>query len=668
MNRMARTTLAAACAMAIFAPCGAQAAEASPASPGSIPTAAFFKPERFTAPVMSPDGTALAALAENAKGRHQLAIIDTADLHNIKAIATFDNVDIYWVMWLDSKRLMFAVTDEQASAWDRDNGGLFAIDRDGQNGMIFGGRVVASAFARPRDGLGSVDRVIADGSGDVVTSLWKWKHLEWSDSYPERYDTRKGRKTPLLTGQIPTGVQEWFTDEQGKVRAAEGVRDAQAFMLVAQPDGTWAERARFPLYGGGTDGVNLLRIATDGQAYATRTLADATGSRAVFRFDLDTGKTDAQPLLSAPGFDLAPQLIENSTTHKVIGARIDTDAPTTVWFDPDMKALQAKVDAALPGMVNRIDVGACGCAKRALVTSGSDQQPPKYYLFDRASGELIAIGSARPEIQARQMAMTDFYRIKARDGMEIPVYVTKPRGKGPFPTVVLVHGGPYMRGWDWLWDPESQFLASRGYLVVKPEFRGSTGYGDKLFRAGFKEWGLKMQDDIADATRWAATQGMADADRTCIAGGSYGGYATLMGLVRYPELYRCGVAEAAVTDINLMFDITWSDASDQYKKFGMPILIGDQEKDAAQLKQTSPIQQAARINRPLLLAHGGVDPRVPVDHAIKLKRALEAHGAPVTWIEYAHEAHGWYDPANRIDYYDRVAKFLDANIGPDAKH
>src|SRR5262249_21293287 len=160
----------------------------------------------------------------------------------------------------------------------------------------------------------------------------------------------------------------------------------------------------------------------------------------------------------------------------------------------------------------------CGCAARVLVTSSSDHQPPLYFLYDRTNETLIPIGSARRDIVPRQMADTDFYRIKARDGNDIPVYVTKPRGQGPFPTGVLVHGGPWLRGWHWDWDPESQFLASRGYLVVKPEFRGSGGYGHTLYINGVRQWGLKMQDDIADATQWAAKQGLADAARTCIAG------------------------------------------------------------------------------------------------------------------------------------------------------
>ena len=665
MNKTRHTALAAAMAVAISAVVhdGARAADASAPATAAPPTSAFFAPEHFLRPALSPDGTSLALLANNAAGRRQLVIADTADLTRLKAISTFGNADIVAVRWLDDKRLMFSVTDEQAAYWDRDSGGRFAIDKDGSNAMLLNGRVVASTFARPRAGMGRVERRLDDGSGNVVVSYWKRKYSEWSDSYPELYDTRKGQSTPILTGQIPLGIQDWLVDGQGHIRAAMGERDAQRFLTVRQPDGTWVERAHLDTYAIGGSDLYVHSIAVDGQAYATQAGSDAARSRGFYRLNLDTGRTDAQPLLNAPGFDIDPELIENQRTHKVVGAHIRTDADSTVWFDPELKALQDKVDALLPGLVNRIDVAECGCAQRVLVTSSSDRQPPLYFLFDRADGKLTPIGSARPDIQARQMAMTDFYRIKARDGLEIPVWVTRPRGKGPFPAVVLVHGGPWVRGWDWAWEPESQFLAAHGYLVVRPEFRGSTGYGGQLFEAGFRQWGLKMQDDVADATRWASAQGLADPKRTCIAGASYGGYATLMGLVRYGDLYQCGVAWAAVTDINLMFDITWSDFPMQYKKYGMPALVGDQDKDAEQFKLTSPIVQAARLTRPLLLAHGGVDHRVPIDHAIKLRRALESRGASVTWIEYTDEGHGWYRPANRVDFYDRMVKFLDAHTG-----
>ncbi|WP_229445500.1 S9 family peptidase [Massilia sp. Leaf139] len=230
---------------------------------------------------------------------------------------------------------------------------------------------------------------------------------------------------------------------------------------------------------------------------------------------------------------------------------------------------------------------------------------------------------------------------------------------------------PYVRGTTWGWDPETQFLASRGYAVLEPEYRGSTGYGAAHFKAGWKQWGLAMQDDIADGARWAVAQGYGDPKRICIAGASYGGYATLMGLVNDPDLYKCGVDWVGVTDINLMYDGHWSflsDLSDQWKQYGMPDLIGDQVKDALQLRATSPIQQAARITAPLLLAYGSNDRRVPIYHGRKFLDTVKPHNKQVEWIEYEDEGHGWRLAKNRIDFWTRVEKFLDKHIGSGAQH
>lgn len=636
------------------------ASAAASTAAAAIPAATFFNRPNMSEPVMSPDGTSLAILVRNVSGRRQLAILPTDNLAGAKVIAAFLDADINWVTWTDDKRLIFRSMDEQGSAAEW-HSVRFAIDSDGENEVIVGGR--GYQMKESHDNLGQFLRTLSTGTGDVAMAYWADQSLAWSDSSPKLFDTHKGLARDAIVGRVPHGVQDWFFDEAGKLRAAQAAEGAETVILAPETDSHWTERARFPLYDTSVKSFDVLRAATDGQLYALRNVGDARGSKGLYRLDERASATDGEPILTAPGFDMDPDLVEDHRTHRLLGAHIETDAPTTAWFDPEMKALQARIDARLPGLVNQVDVAECGCARRVLVTSASDRQPPLFFLFDRSDDTLVQIGSARPGIAPREMAHTSFQRIQARDGQEIPVYVTKPAGRGPFPTVVLVHGGPYLRGWGWLWDGESQFLASRGYLVVKPEFRGSTGYGQQLFLNGLKQWGLKMQDDIADATTWAAAQGLADPARTCIAGASYGGYATLMGLVRYPELYKCGVAWAAVTDINLMFDVHWSDASEEYKKWGMPLLIGDQTADAERLRATSPLEQAARITRPLLLAHGALDARVPYIHASKLRRALESHGAPLTWIEYPDEAHGWYKPETRASFYDRMQAFLESNIG-----
>ncbi len=671
-----RSKLAAAVLAALAWPMAGNTAGTPAAPPSAVPAADFFNFATMNGASIAPDGHAVAILVRNTAGRRQLAVIDTADL-KFKIVASFAEFDIAGARWADSKSLVFSVSDETESAFGQRGSGLYSIgaDGDGMRTLIrFRGESSQTGTMIKSHALDAnmytFGQTLHDGSGDIIVDRWSKTTVlntygsEWTGNVPVRMNVSTG-STSELDGRWPDHVYDWQFDAKGQPRAAMQFKDGQTTLMVRDDAGEWHARSQFPSARRGADDIVLEDIGADGQAYASK-LHGEEGAEALYRYDLATGHSDAQPIVSVKGFDIDSELVEDYKTHKVLGVHYDADAAGTVWFDPEMKALQAKVDARLPGLVNRIDPADCGCAQRVLVTSHSDRQPALFFLYDRSTDTLIPFASARPKIDPRQMADTDFVRIKARDGHDLPVYVTKPHGKGPWPTVVLVHGGPSVRGWHWRWDGESQFLASRGYLVVKPEFRGSEGYGGVLESAGHKQWGLKMQDDIADATVWAAQQGLEDPKRTCIMGGSYGGYATLMGLVRYGDLYRCGVASSAVTDINLLYDIAWSDMGSQAKTYTMPELIGDQVADAEQLKATSPIVQAAHITRPLLLAHGGIDRRVPIVHATKLRSALESNHAPVTWIEYKDEAHGWLKPETRIAFYEQVERFLAANLGPVA--
>jgi dipeptidyl aminopeptidase/acylaminoacyl peptidase len=287
-----------------------------------------------------------------------------------------------------------------------------------------------------------------------------------------------------------------------------------------------------------------------------------------------------------------------------------------------------------------------------------------FFLLDRSTLKLQLIGAARPWIDAASTAEVDFVRIKSRDGMEIPTYITKPKGNGPFPTVVLIHGGPHVRGSVWGFNPETQFLASRGYLVIEPEFRGSLGYGDTWFRAGWRQWGLKMQDDMTDTAQWAITKGLADPKRVAIAGGSYGGYAAMMGLVKEPSLFKAGLNFVGVTDIELLYTIGWSDtAGSTWEKFGMPKLIGDREKDIDQFRKTSPLLLAGQIKQPVFMAYGEDDLRVPLPHGTKLRDALiRAGNTQVEWNQYPNEGHGFLLEKNKVDFYSRMEKFLAKHL------
>jgi len=641
------------------------------AASAALPTVQdFFKPASLVQPVLSPSGKYLAVLSYNERGNRRLVIIDTSDIHKMNVAANFGDGDIQGINWVNDDRLVFWLASEHDSAFLYKGTGLFAVDRTGENLNALISRNwsqddtasrIKSRILMPNY---SFERTLRDGTDDIVIVKGTFVKDELEAEIPLRFNTRSLSIQAIIPGRAPDFAVEWAIDDHAKPLAAIAVEADHMRVILESPTG-WSSVNEFDRFGVGKGRLGFNQVGADGEVYVEAGDGNADQTSSLYRMDRTTGKAAKEPLVSLKGFDFDGNLVEDLKTHETLGVHYVNDAPGSVWFDPDIRKLQEEIDAKLPGLVNTIQLAECGCSSRVVVTAMSDHQPSAYFLYDRESKALMSLGGERPWIAASKMADTDFARFKARDGLEIPVYVTKPAGKGPFPTVVLVHGGPNVRGRTWGFDSEVQFLASRGYLVVEPEFRGSAGYGAALTRAGFKQWGLKMDDDLVDAAHWAAANGWSDSKRTCVMGGSYGGYATLMALIKDPDVFRCGVAESAVTDIQLMYDIQWSDAGDDWKGYGMPEMVGDPVKDAAQFAATSPLKLAAQLKQPLLLEHGGIDRRVPIEHAEKLRSALLSSGKTnLEWVRYDEEGHGIWKPENSYDWYSRVEKFLDAQIGP----
>jgi dipeptidyl aminopeptidase/acylaminoacyl peptidase len=310
-----------------------------------------------------------------------------------------------------------------------------------------------------------------------------------------------------------------------------------------------------------------------------------------------------------------------------------------------------------------------------LVHSVSARDPGRVWQFDeRAQGKdaLRPLSVAMPGIPITRMADKSLEQLRARDGMALPVWVTRPPpgapGAAPPPAVVLVHGGPWVRGGHWRWEAMTQFLASRGYVVIEPEFRGSAGYGLRHLRAGFRQWGRAMQDDLDDALRQLQDRGWAG-PRACLMGASYGGYATLMGLAREGSAYHCGVAWLAVADLPLLLEGSWwvrDDASGVAREISLPERVARLPEDAAFVAAIDPVRQAANIRAPLLLAYGDEDRRVPLAHGERLRDALRRAGREPEWVVYPGEAHGWRQEKNQIDFARRVEAFLARHLPPRA--
>lgn len=385
---------------------------------------------------------------------------------------------------------------------------------------------------------------------------------------------------------------------------------------------------------------------------------------AIYTYDFAKGAL-GQRILAHPKVDLeyseegeGIQPIYSPVGHHMVGLMVQAEKPEVYWLNDAWANAQAMADKALPGTINQLSGDPKG---RLLVGAFSDVDPGHYYLLDVSKKQIEDVLAPQPWIDPSQMSPMQVYHYVARDGLDIPAYLTLPKGRPAkdLPLVALIHGGPYARD-EWGYNPEVQFLANRGYAVLQPEFRGSIGFGWKLFTGGWKTWGLAMQDDITDGIESLAKQGIIDKKRICIMGASYGGYATMMGLVKDPDLYRCGINYVGVTDIKLMYDVTWSDFSDSpWQRYGMHELIGDPQKDSAQLDATSPIKQAAKIKAPVLMAYGSEDRRVPVIHGQKMRDALEKNKVPVEWMVMSGEAHGWLKEESNYQFYGAVERFLD---------
>lgn len=622
------------------------------------PLADFFQRAQMDGAELNPGGTRLALRVGGGGGRRRLVVLDLSNMKSTP-VATFKDADIYQFRWVNDERLAFNLVDESSAPADqRFAFGLFAVDADGQRFK----QLAQREHVWVKDNVGTeqlpwntfmIDQRGAQRGDEILVG----QPQEWEGgaSFHKllRLNTVNGLATELDT---PPRSYGWLLDAQDQARIALTeradkrslhLREGEAWTLLREGDKFSDE---FEPQGIGPDG-SLYVCALQGQDRV-----------ALYRYDLTERALQAKPLLALAEFDvLRPELLFDE--QRLLGVRLVADATTTVWFDAKAKALQAAVDARLAQTSNLLSLPRRGDSPWVLVRAFSDQRPMQYLLFHRDSGKLTLLGQQQPQIDAAQMGSMDFVHYKARDGRTIPAYLTLPReAKQPLPLIVWVHGGPWVRGTSWRWQNEVQFLVSRGYAVLQPEFRGSVGFGQSHFKASWKQWGLAMQDDLADGARWAIAQGIADPKRIAILGASYGGYAAMMGLVRDPELYACAVNWVGVTDLDLMYGAHWSDIGKDAKRYGLPLVLGDRQSDAKLLHAQSPVHRAAEITRPVLMAYGRVDRRVPIEHGERLRDALRGKNAQLEWVVYDKEAHGWSQIETELDFWGRVERFLARNL------
>jgi dienelactone hydrolase len=667
------------CGMALVLFFGAVGWPASSLAAAPVPPSAedFVQLPLIDNVVISPSGRRMALLVPGPNGRIRLGVMDLDPVSEPRVVASFGDANVKSVWWVNDDRLLFEGFQDGAVIRSG-GGGLFAVDHDA--GQLQ--QLIAWSHHTERENSRIVSRVLPygwffhsvvdDGSDDifvqkqVLNAVGDVVELQLS-----RLNTRT-RSIQSLNFGIPQGTRHWLLDASREPRAVVTLRNSVEAVHWREASGKWQEVASFNAYSDNARGSFYPLKVDDAGKLLVISRGDGDVD-ALYSFDPVTRRMDPQPMVRVAGFDLRSTLETDSRTDKLLGVHTVLDRPTSVWFDEDIARVQNGIDAALPpGRINRLYCGRCATTKFFVVHSSSDRQPGEYFLFNRSKLSMQPLGLARPRIPEASQARRSFHRFAARDGLSVPLVVTHPIGhEGPsaqdkraLPAVVLVHGGPYVRGGSLQWSEQAQFLASRGWRVLEPEFRGGMGFGLRHHRAGWKQWGGAMQHDLVDTIAWAAQQGWVDPQRVCVVGASYGGYAALMASILHPKAFRCAASFAGVTDINLLYDISWSDISEQHKQYGMPVLVGDPQKDAALLAAASPLLRVKELKIALLLAHGGEDRRVPIDHFRQFVSAARSAGLAIESKEYPSEGHGFFDPANAADHYQMLERFLKKHLHP----
>jgi dipeptidyl aminopeptidase/acylaminoacyl peptidase len=609
-----------------------------------LPLEDFFKDPSFDEILVSPSGKQVAALSKW-KEHLNLYVIDVKTKRPTQ-LTGLDAMDVTDVRWVGDDRLIFTARDDGF-----ETGGLFAIDADGKNSRALGRSIKqqvneGSHVFRQTRLLGRYGE-----STDEILVLSNERHEYDYDVY--RMNVHTGVKK--MVARNPGHIQEWIADGSGAVRAGFGAEGRDQFLIHREKaDGDWREISRWDFEKGT---IKPLAFDQSNQLlYVLSSLGRDTA--AICLYDPATGKI-VRELFADSIYDMADVIISR-VDHSLLGYRYFGEKPEFVWTDPSMNKFQTLVDQELPGTKN-IFYSLSRDHTWVVIAAISDRDPGTFHILNTRNLTMEKLVSRMEGIKPAQMAEMKSIQYQARDGMTIHGYLTLPAGKDAhnLPLIVNPHGGPWVRD-EWGFNPEVQFLASRGYAVLQMNFRGSTGYGRKLLQAGYGQWGLSMQDDITDGVRWVIGQGLANPKRVAIYGASYGGYATMAGLAFTPELYCCGINYVGVTDIELLLK-TIPDAWEATRA-QMEAMTGNAKSDRERLRATSPLLNADRIRVPVFFAYGEMDDRVDMKHATKLASKLKDNHVPIEWMVRSDEGHGYRHWKNKIEFYQTAAKFLADNL------
>ncbi|WP_286829717.1 MULTISPECIES: alpha/beta hydrolase family protein [Kordiimonas] len=638
-------TCLAAAGMSMVSPALAEA-------PAETPIEAFATLPDFSGAKLSPGGGSVAYSVQY-EGR-KAVIFQNLDGSERGLIPAPEDSEISSFYWANDRVLLVKVGALMRRSEFRDqtfNTRIFSFDRETNNFLWLGKPKRRLRATRSGNEHVSLHERIVDFLWEDPDNILMAMDFDLNgESEVFRVNVRSGSRRPVRRER--NNIHSWHTDHNSEIRLGIGFRSDEWFTIYKTEKDGWINLDK-------TDWgkkYDFEGFSPDPQIIYVSGQTDS-GTKGLFSIDVETGEI-IEKLFSHPEYDIS-SVTEHPITGHVSGVAYVDDHYRITYFDKDLALIKRSINKALPDTVNYI-AGQAKEKRLYLIYSASDTVPGAYYLFDRDQGQLHFITSAYPNIDVTKSAVTRRVDIPVRDGSTIPAYLTIPHHTDTprtMPTVVLPHGGPQARDTA-DWDYWAQFLADRGYLVIKPNFRGSTGFGPAFQEAGENQWGGLMQDDVTDATHWIVEKGYADPNRICIVGASYGGYASLMGVIKEPDLYQCAISVNGVTDIPSMKanDRNFIGGKAWGKKWG---LEGKRDEDI------SPYDRAEEINTPVLIMASRDDRRVPYDQSAKLHDRLEKLGKETRYVKIESGDHYMVTAASRATLLSETEKFLKAHIGND---
>lgn len=604
-----------------------------------IPLEDFFRNSQEAAYQISPDGRYLSFMAPYADRMN--VFVRPVDGTEAVRITSETERSVAGYMWADNQRLLY-----MKDAAGDENYQLYGVNLDGSEPRAY------TAFPGVRTTL--IDDL--EEMPDMVMIGLNRRNPEVFDPY------RLNLKTGVLTqlAENPGNWQGWMTDHEGRLRAVTAIVDGVNTQILYRD--TEEEEFRPVLTTNFKDMVNFMEFTPDNRyVYAATNL----GRDKVALVLMDPRDcSEIEQLYEHPQYDISS--ISYSRKRKKLLSVYCTGhkEPVRHYFDAEEEALRQRIKAHFPDY----RYGVADTDKdemHSLIYVGSDRTRGMYYFYDVETDTATKIAETAPWLHEEDMVEMHAVTYTSRDGLHIEAYLSLPQGVTMetacnLPVVVNPHGGPWARD-TWGFSSEVQFLCNHGYAVFQMNFRGSTGYGRRFLEASYKQWGLKMQDDITDGVHWLIAEGIADPARVAIYGGSYGGYATLAGLTFTPDLYACGVDYVGVSNL-----FTFMSTIPPYWRPMLEMMyeqVGHPENDREQLAATSPALHAEEIKVPLFVAQGANDPRVNKAESDQMVAALRERGVEVEYMVKDNEGHGFHNQENRFDFYRAMEAFLAKYLG-----